>query len=127
MQTVDLYDAPPFRLTGIHDVRRTPNGIRVSRVPSWVQDQITDPGFLWAAGVPSGARLELVTDSTSISLDVQLLRLHFAGNELQPAAFDLFIDGELRDVVYTDSGHVARYDGPRPEDMRLIRGDVGTI
>jgi lysophospholipase L1-like esterase len=125
---LDLFDpAPPFRFAGILDTRRTPKGLRLSRLPAWAQAQIVDPGFTWAAGVPSGARLELVTDSASIELDVQLLRLKFGGEELGPAAFDLVVDGDLRDVRYSDTGHVAVYEERDPTAMRLVRGEGDTI
>jgi len=128
MIELDLFDpAPPFRFDGILDTRRTPKGMRVSRLPGWAQAQIVDPGFTWAAGVPSGARLVSVTDSTSVELDVQLLRLRFGDRDLAPAAFDLVVDGELRDVRYSNSGHVATYDGRDLSTMRLVRGDGDTI
>jgi hypothetical protein len=125
---IDLFDpAPPFRFAGILDSRRTPKGLRLSRLPAWAQAQIVDPGFTWAAGVPSGAHLDIVTGSASLELDVQLLRLKFGDRELAPAAFDLVVDGELVDVRYSDTGHVACYDGRDLSTMRLVRGDGDTI
>ena len=124
---IDLFDrARPFRLDGILDTRRTPKGMRPSRLPAWAQDQIVDPGFMWAAGVPSGARLILVTDSTSLELDVQLLRLQYPDRPVPLAAFDVIVQGEIR-TVFSDSGHVAIYDLPDPTQMRLQRGDPATI
>jgi hypothetical protein len=43
---LDLFaDAPPFRFDGVLEQRRTPKGLRLSRLPSWAQAQVSDPAF----------------------------------------------------------------------------------
>jgi hypothetical protein len=125
---IDLYaDAPAFRFDGILDRRRTPKGLRISRLPAWAQAQIVDPGFTWAPGVPSGARLVLVTDSSSIELDVQQLRLTFGERPVTPAAYDIVVDGTLAGVRFSDTGHVARTDPRDPSRAEFTRGRPDTI
>jgi lysophospholipase L1-like esterase len=123
MLNVDLSD---LRFDGILDRRTTPKGLRISRLPAWAQAQVLDPGFVWAAGVPSGARFVFATDSTSIELDVQLLRIRGV-QEVRPAGFDLVIDGELVDGRASDTGHIASYDVHDPSRMVLERGGPDTI
>lgn len=125
---VDLFDpAPSFRLDGINDTRRTPNGMRISRLPAWAQGQVLDPAFAGVASMPSGARLVLVTDSTSVEIEFQLLRLRFGQRDLAPAAFDLVVDGEIHDVRRSDSGHVVVADERDPTSTTLVRGGPDTI
>ena len=117
------------RLTfqGILDTRHTPKGLRLSRLPAWAQGQIVDPGFTWAAGVPSGARLVMVTDSTSVTLDVQQLRLTFGERSVAPAAYDIVLDGSLAGVRFSDTGHIARYTAEDPTRPQFHRGGPDTI
>src|SRR5581483_5937140 len=124
MRSVDL-DQLVFE--GIADTRVTPKGLRLSRLPAWAQAQIMDPGFTWAGGVPSGARLVFETDSSSVELDVQLLRLMYTERPIAPAAFDLVVDGELRDTALSDTGHVAKSDINDRTKMTLTRGGPDTI
>jgi hypothetical protein len=57
---IDLFDpAPPFRLDGILDTRRTPKGMRPSRLPAWALDQI-DGRTLRPAGVRDGRSVRIV-------------------------------------------------------------------
>jgi len=123
---VDLF-GDAFRFEGILDTRRTPKGMRISRLPAWAQSQIVDPAFTWAAGVPSGARLVFETDSTSVDLDVQLMRLAFAERPVAPAGFDLVVDGELCEVRYSETGHVVRAGGRDLSRIEFVRGLPDTI
>ena len=127
MQTVDLYDAPPLRFEGVLDTRRTPNGLRMSRLPRAVHERISDPGFSWVADVPSGARMVMRTDSTAIELDVQLMRLQVGDRPMQKSAFDLVVNGELRDGRTSEAGHVVKVNPLDRTDMRIVRGSQDTI
>ncbi len=120
-------DLDELTFDGVLDRRRTPKGLRLSRLPAWAQAQIIDPGFTWAAGVASGGRLVMVTDSTSISLDVQQLRLTVEGRFLAAAAYDIVVDGSLTGVRFSDTGHIARYTAEDPTRPELVRGGPDTI
>jgi lysophospholipase L1-like esterase len=128
MMNVDL-SAPdrPLRFEGVLDVSPTPSGVRLSRLPARAQARIFELPLTWTASVPSGGRIEFVTDSRSLELDVQLLRVSMGDQAPRPAAFDLVVDGEVQDPVLSDSGHVARYTGRNYTDVELIRGAPATI
>jgi hypothetical protein len=64
--------------------------------------------------MPSGCRLELVTDATVLELEVHLTRVQLGSEPSPPAAFDLVVDGELIGVEATRTGTlivIDRYTG----------------
>ena len=128
MREIDLAGpGRPVRLSGIVDAQRTPKGLRLSRLPAAAQAESLDPALPWAASIPAGARLELVTDSTRLELAVQLLRLSSGDRPLTPATFDLVVDGAVLETRYSDTGHVMRYDGRDYATLELVRGGPDII
>lgn len=117
----------PVRLAGVLDARPTLKGLRLSRLSAAALAQCLDPALPWAASIPSGARLEMVTDTTEIELDVQLMRLSMAGLPVAPAAFDLVVDGSLRATRYSATGHVMRSESRDITQLELVRGGPDTV
>jgi hypothetical protein len=102
--TIDLDPTTsPVRYAGSADVVRADgdDGWVVHRLPRSTAPQILDPALGLLVAVPSGARLELVTDATTIELDVALLLLRLSANPTIPAAFDLVVDGEVHTQTTT--------------------------
>jgi hypothetical protein len=125
---IDLFDAGrPIRFGGILDTQATPKGLRLLRLPVTTTSRVLDPALAWTASVPSGARLEVMTNSTSVEFDVQLMRMALPGRPAAPAVIDLVVDGELRDVRRSDTGHVLQVTGRGGADIELIRGGPDTI
>lgn len=128
MTEVDLADeGRPVRLSGILETQATAKGMRLLRLPAASTAQVLDPALAWTASVPSGARIEMWTDSTSVELDVQLMRLAMPGRPAAPASVDLVVDGELVDVRKSDAGHVLAVTGRNVGDVELVRGGPDTI
>jgi hypothetical protein len=76
--------------------------------------------------MPSGARLEMVTDATTIELDVHVTMFQLSKDPGTPAAFDLVVDGELVADTSTRDGTliiVDRFTG----DVDVRSGDPTTI
>jgi lysophospholipase L1-like esterase len=94
MQDVDL-TADVLRFAGVQDIQKTEAGLTLRRLPAWTTPQIVDPALALIVSMPSGARIELVTDSTSIELEVGLTLLKMGDLPTAPAAFDLVVDGAL--------------------------------
>jgi lysophospholipase L1-like esterase len=94
MQDIDL-DGDLVRFAGVQDVERTADAWVPRRLPAWTRPQIVSPEMQFLVGMPSGARLEMDTDSTAIELDVGLTLLRMGDDPTLPAAFDLVVDGEL--------------------------------
>src|SRR5437762_13419046 len=60
--------------------------------------------------MPAGVRLEFQADATGIELDVMLTLLQINDRPLEPAAFDLVVNGELACSVATSEGARILYD-----------------
>ena len=94
MQTIEL-EGDSVRITGALDFDRSTTGISPRRLPSWTRTQITDLMTAAVVGLPSGVRLEFVTDANEIELHVQTITTVFGDGPVPKAVFDLVIDGVL--------------------------------
>jgi hypothetical protein len=72
---VDLRAADaPVRRAGIADLTLTDRGALTERLPGWARAQLVDPAIAFVSSMPSGGRLELVTDSTWLELEAVFTR-----------------------------------------------------
>jgi hypothetical protein len=94
MQDLDL-EGDVIRYAGIQEVEPTPGGMALRRLPAWTRAQIVDPALQLIVGMPSGARLELTTDTTSLEIELVLTLVRLGEWPVYPAAVDLVADGEL--------------------------------
>jgi hypothetical protein len=94
------------RLAGILHLEPAAAGFALHRLPAWTQPQVVDPAMHLMRGMPSGCRLEVVTDATTLELDVQLTVVRLDEQPSLGAGFDLVIDGELVDGVHSTQGNL---------------------
>lgn len=103
MQAVDVLGGA-VRVAGVLELEPVDDAIILHRMPGWARVQHNDVALSLLETMPSGARIEMVTDATEIELDVRLTLLQL-GDGLGPAAtFELEVDGELLDVQETRVG-----------------------
>ncbi len=96
MTTIDLrVHDPRVRLAGICDLTPNDRGSLTERLPAWARAQLVDPTIGFVSSMPSGGRLEFVTDSTTIEIELVLTRLRWGGITPHSATFDLVVDGVL--------------------------------
>lgn len=115
------------RLAGVLDVEPTgQGGVRLRRLPGWTRQQILDPALRFVCTMPSGARIELVTDSTTIEVDALLTFLQVGDQPIVPAVFDLVVDGQLVGSRQFDDGRVIHTD-PATLAMDVRRGPASTV
>jgi hypothetical protein len=115
-----------IRVAGALDVDRTADGVVFRRLPAWTRHQITDVQLGLMITMPAGVRLELDTDASDIELDVLLTLLKVGDRPLEPAVFDLVVDGERTDSAATSEGTRILYD-PFTEDVAFEVGAPTTI
>ena len=60
-----------------------------------------DPFLDYHSSVPSGVRLEVITDCSMLEFDVELQHMVLPGLPSKGSAFDIIVDGELREPVWT--------------------------
>jgi hypothetical protein len=96
MTSIDLRVVDPrVRLAGIADLTPMARGALTERLPGWARAQFVDPAIGFVSSMPSGGRLEFVTDSTTIELEAVFTRLEYGGVTSHTAALDLVVDGDL--------------------------------
>jgi hypothetical protein len=117
----------PIRAAGIlhFEPNLTGTGHQLHRLPAWTQPQAVDPALQLVRAMPSGARLEMTTDATTIELDVQLTVIKLDGEGVG-ATFDLVVDGQLVDTVRTFEGTTLLLD-TETRGMALEPGGPTTV
>jgi len=98
------------RVAGIVDLEPTDGGTVLHRIPAWARRQHNDLALSLMETMPSGARLQFVTDATCIELDVDLTLLQMGTEAVRPAAFDLVVDGDVVSEQATSVGTVILVD-----------------
>ncbi|QJT04923.1 lipase [Streptomyces asoensis] len=74
-------------------------GVTLHRSPDSGRARLADRAFDFNSAVPSGVRLEMLTDATELELDARLTVLLPLGMPSTGSVFDLVVDGELREPV----------------------------
>jgi lysophospholipase L1-like esterase len=128
MRSIDVTgpDAP-VRLAGIVDLESGSMGATTQRLPAWARAQIVDPAITVVSAMPSGGRIEMITDSTAVEIDVLLTRLQFGPDVLWTPSFELVVDGEPVDHYETVEGNVILYSTRDASEFELIHGDPVTV
>lgn len=105
MQDLDL-EQGPIRFAGLQHLDATPDGVALRRLPAWTRPQAVDPALELVAGMPSGARLEVTTDSTSIEVELVLTMIRIGDFPVYAASVDLVVDGEVVAGRTTEEGTI---------------------
>ncbi|HYM14126.1 MAG TPA: GDSL-type esterase/lipase family protein [Dehalococcoidia bacterium] len=109
MRAIEL-EGGAVRITGALDFDRLPTGIVPRRLPAWTRPQVVDPLLAAVVAMPSGVRLEFVTDADAIELEAMLTSLQVGTLPLASAAFDLVIDGSLAARLATGDRNIIAID-----------------
>lgn len=118
---------PAIRLAGILDVQPTADGAMLSRLSPATNRQIDDLVLQWTATLPSGGRIELVSDTTTVEVDMQLTRIAYGDNPPALAGVDLVVDGDLVAGQHADDGHTFRFKERGSLDLDVEPGDPVTV
>lgn len=108
LQTVDHLGGA-VRLAGVLHLEPAAVGHTLHRLPAWTRPQVVDPAFMLIRGMPSGCRVEMLTDASVVELEVQLTVIQLDDNHV-PASFDLVVDGELVGNQTTNDGTTLKID-----------------
>jgi len=114
------------RTPGILELEPTDAGIVLHRMPSWARQQHNDVALTLVETMPSGARIEMVTDATLLELDVHLTHVQLGAEPARPAAFDLVIDDEVVELRTTGEGTTIVVD-PATGDAEFLPGGPTTV
>lgn len=106
-------------------------GVVFHRVPSSARARLAEPTLDFMSAVPSGVRMEALTDAAFLELDVSLTHLVMAGTDSPGTTVDVVVDGTLRETVHTAQETVLTLDlrtrttQTRPADPVTLRLDLG--
>ena len=103
LHAVDLLGGA-VRVAGVIELEPTDAGIALHRMPAWARAQHNDITLSVCETMPSGGRLEMVTDATALELEVQLTLLQLGADPGPAAVFELVVDGVVTDEVSTRTG-----------------------
>lgn len=95
-------------------------GVTLHRSPDLGRARLDDPAFEFSSAVPSGVRFEMLTDASVIELDIRLTVVVPPGMPAGESAFDLVVDGEVRDPVTAGRQSLLALD-PVTADMESVR------
>ena len=118
----------PVEIRGALDLEQTDVGLRPRRLPAWTRPQIPEAFGDMVVAQPSGVRLVLTTEASTLELTVRISRTLFPGApEPQPAGvFALVVDGTPTQTVLAPDGQVlAMLDFAAPPTV--LPGEPGTV
>ena len=128
MTSIDLRSGHQrLRLAGICELTTMERGALTERLPAWARAQLVDPAIGFVSTMPSGGRLEFVTDSTSIELEAVFTRLEYAGITAHTATIDLVVDGELAASDVLTETDVIRFPDRAATDFEMVHGDPTVV
>lgn len=128
MRSIDLRVVDPrVRLAGITDLTPMERGALTERLPGWARAQLVDPAIGFVSSMPSGGRLEFVTDSTSIELEAVFMRLEYAGITPHTATIDLVVDGELVSSEVLVDTDLIRFPDPASMEFDIVHIDPSAV
>ncbi len=128
MTSIDFRVADPrVRLAGISDLTTMGRGALTERLPACARAQLVDPAIGFVSSMPSGGRVEFVTDSTSIELEAVFTRLEYGGITPHTATIDLVVDGELIASEALTDTDVIRFPDPTSMDFEMMHIDPSVI
>jgi len=102
-------------------------GALTERLPAWARAQLVDPAIGFVSSMPSGGRLEFVTDSTLIELEAVFTRLEYGGITPHTATIDLVVDGELVASEALAETDVIRFPDRTSTDFEMVHIDPSVI
>ena len=98
------------RVAGLVELEPVAGGTVLHRMPAWARAQHNDVGLSLLETMPSGGRLEMLTDATRIELDVALTLVQLGDEAGPPATFEIVVDGERVGAQSTRTGTLIRVD-----------------
>ena len=81
---------------------------------------------MMAAFMP-GARVEFLSDTTTVEIELQVTRLELPTDEPMPVSVDLVVDGELVGNAAVSGGTVLRLRTLEPPDFEVEQGGPSTV
>lgn len=92
------------------------------RLPAWALAQTDAVPLPVVAGMPSGVRMEFVTDADSIEMDCQLITTKMGDQPVVPVVFEIVADGKVVASHTAANFHIIHTPDPTRPDVTIIPG-----
>ena len=115
------------RFAGVQEARPTADGVALSRLSAAALQNVVLPSVHMLAAFMPGARVELLSDTTTVELELQITRLELPTGEPTPVSVDLVVDGELVDNAAVHGGTVLRLRTLDPPDIEVEAGGPSSV
>lgn len=127
MKSISFEYADPkkLRVHGAFDFDKRSDGLGVRRLPAWTKSQLPQ-GLDVMVRMPSGVRVQLYTNATSIHLESLTTTMRTVDGSPIPVPFQLECEGELQ-LKHGTKGNWIKPNPKSPADYELIRGVPETI
>src|SRR3954454_14495212 len=126
-----IRDAALTCIVGALERRHKEAGVVLHRAPASARTRLSRSTIPFGSSVPSGVRMEAVTDAAVLELEVALTQVVAVGQEPTGATFDLVVDGVRRDPVRIWQQTVHEINvltgeiRPYPAEPATVRFDLG--
>jgi lysophospholipase L1-like esterase len=118
-------------VVGAVEIINDSTGAVFQRSPLTGRSLLGDLLFDLVSAMPSGVRIEMVTDAATIDLGVELSRVVLPGAPADPTVFDLVVDDRLREPVLVDRATLFVLDVAtggidiQPAEPAIVRFELG--
>jgi hypothetical protein len=100
----------PDLIRGVAELELTDRGVRLHRLPGWVRRQFPDAQLLAMESQPSGARLVLRSEASTVELVTHPTRIGYLGADRPRGCLDIVVNGVLADRDVLDGGDLIEVD-----------------
>lgn len=104
----------------------TDRGLRPHRLPPHIRARDADAQLALMESHPSGVRLEFVTASTRIGLELHTTRVAYRGMDRARGAVDVVVDGEFHSSTVLRGGDAIELD-MGTESSEVLSGEADTV
>lgn len=119
------FDPALINIHGSLDFDERPEGLGVRRLPAWTRPQVPQ-GLDVMARMPSGVRVQLLTDATVIALDALTTTFRLENGEPAEVPFQLQV-GDALFTEFMSRGHYIKPDPSLPSGFELVRGESDEV
>ena len=127
MKSISLKTDIPsnIEVVGALDFDQRSEGLGIRRLPDWTRPQVPQ-GLDVMLRMPSGVRLRIKTNASTIGLDAVTTTFGQAAGNQRPVAFDVQINEQITTVFSPPTNRIVP-DGTQQSAFKIERGDTQTV
>ena len=127
MKSISLKTDIPsnIEVVGALDFDQRSEGLGIRRLPDWTRPQVPQ-GLDVMLRMPSGVRLRIKTNASTIGLDAVTTTFGQAAGNQRPVAFDIQFDEQITSVFSPPTNRIVP-DGTQQGAFKIERGDTQTV